>query len=66
MGIIFYHQPSCGMCKTIELMLKKKGIEYESCEDIDLMIQKGIQTPTIDDNGTLYVKKECVDWIRGK
>ena len=67
MHVIFYHQPSCGMCKTIELMLNKKGIEYDSCMDVDVMLEKDIPgTPALDVDGKLYVKKECLDWIRGQ
>lgn len=65
--ITFYHQDGCGMCKAVEMMLKKKGIEFESCKDIDLMIQKGITgTPTLEVDGQRYIKKECLEWINAR
>lgn len=64
---IFYHHKGCGMCNVVEMMLKRNNIEYESIEDIDIMIERGITgTPTLDVDGTLYVKKECLDWIKGR
>ena len=67
MQVILYHQDGCGMCKSVEMMLNKKGIKYESCKDVDLMIKKGITgTPALEVDGQIFVKKECLDWIRGQ
>lgn len=61
---ILYHQNGCGMCKVVEMLLEKKGIEYESCTDLDEMIQKGITgIPTLEVDGQRFIKKECLDWI---
>lgn len=61
---ILYHQEGCGMCRAVEMMLKRKGIQYESFTDLDRMIEMGIQsTPTLEVGGRRYVKKECLDWI---
>ena len=66
MQVILYHQDGCGMCKAVEMQLNKKGIKFESCKDIDLMLSKGITgTPAIEVDGKLFVKKECLDWIKG-
>lgn len=52
------------MCKAVEMLLERKGIEYESCTDIDEMIQKGITgIPTLEVDGQRFIKKECLDWI---
>ncbi len=64
---ILYHQDGCGMCRAVEMLLNKKGIEFESCKDIDLMIKKGIAgTPTLEVDGHRYFKKECLDWINAR
>ena len=61
---IFYHQNGCGMCRAVEMKLKQKGIEFESCTDVDEMIKRGITgTPTLEVDGHRYVKGECRDWI---
>lgn len=64
---ILYHQAGCGMCRAVEMKLKQKGIDFESCTDIDSMIAKGIKgTPTLEVDGHRYVKKECLDWINSR
>ena len=64
---ILYHQDGCGMCKAIEMMLNKKGIEFESVKDIEVMKSRGITgTPTLEVDGQRYVKNQCLDWIRGR
>lgn len=67
MHVILYHQDGCGMCRTVEMMLNKKGIKYDSCKDVDTMLERGISgTPALDVDGKLYIKKEILDWIRGQ
>ena len=71
MVVKLYHQHGCGMCQAIEMMLKKKGIEYESIlittENVDQYKVEGIMgTPTLDVDGVKYFKKECLDWVRGQ
>lgn len=64
---ILYHQEGCGMCRTVEMLLNKKGIEFESCTNVDEMIKRGVTgTPTLEVDGVLYAKKEAMDWIRGQ
>ena len=53
------------MCKAVEMMLDKKGIEYDSVMDMDKMVSSGVTcTPTLDVDGKRYIKKECLDWVR--
>ena len=62
--IVFYHQQSCGPCKMVESLLKKKHIEYESCEDLDIMSSKGItQTPVLEIDGEFIKGKDLFTWI---
>ena len=64
MNVVLYHQHGCGMCRAIEMMLNKKGIEYESVTDIDEMMRRGVtSTPTMDVDGERFVKAQCRDWI---
>ena len=66
-NVILYHQKTCGQCKAVEMLLKKANIEYESCEDVEAMKQKGIlSTPTLEVNGELKRGKDIIDWIKGK
>jgi len=46
--VIFYHSLTCPSCAAVEMMLKKKGIEYTSCIDIEEMKAKGVKhIPTV-------------------
>lgn len=67
MNVKLYSQPGCGMCKAVHMLLDKKGIEYEECQDIDTMISLGVTgTPTLEVDGQRFVKKECLDWINAR
>ncbi len=64
MGIKLYSQPTCGMCKTVHMLLDRKGIKYTECQDVDYMQDIGINhTPTLDVDGTLYTGRDIIDWI---
>ena len=62
--ITLYHQDSCGQCKMVEMLLKKKNIKYESNKDINEMLKMGIKhTPTLSVDGQLLSGKELINWI---
>ncbi len=66
---IFYHQNGCGMCKALEMMLNKKGIEFDSIlitlDNIDEYKEKGILgTPALEVGGKILIKKEASDWVK--
>ena len=77
--ITVFSQPSCGQCKMVHILLDKKKIDYEDCQDMTIMQSKGIKhTPaievkisTIDENGntvekpTVLVGKEMMNYING-
>ena len=69
---ILYHQRSCGMCKAVEMMLQKRGIEYESRlvdEEANMEEAKRIGvsgTPALAVDGKVYLKRECLDWINSQ
>jgi len=67
---ILYHQNGCGMCKALEMMLTKKGIEFESIlitlDNIEEYREKGITgTPALEVNNKILIKKEASDWVKG-
>ena len=68
---ILYHQKSCGMCKAVEMLLSRRGIEHESIEigpdNMDVAEKAGVTgTPTLVVDGKMYIKKECIDWINSQ
>lgn len=62
--IILMHQDGCPQCKMVELTLKKYNIEYESCKDTTLMIERGItHTPALIVDGQVLQGKPMMDWL---
>ena len=62
-----YSQPSCGMCRAVHMMLDRKGIEYEECQDVHEMEKLGIlHPPVLDVDGTRYEGRAIYDWINGQ
>lgn len=43
-SIIVYSSPTCPRCRMLKLELKKNNIEYDECQDTDIMSSKGIKT----------------------
>lgn len=65
MTIKVYSQPSCPQCRMVKTLLDKKGLEYQVCEDIEEMKDKGIMhTPTLEVDGHRYVAKPMMDKIK--
>lgn len=69
--IILYHQNGCGMCKAVEMLLKKKGIQFESrlitVDNVEEAQKLGIMgTPTLVVGDQMFVKKQCLDWINAR
>lgn len=55
MQVILYTQPNCPQCKMIHMLMDKKKISYEECQDIELMKQLKItHTPTLSIDGELF------------
>lgn len=63
MNVVLY-STHCPKCNVLELKLKKKGIDFEENNNVDLMIQKGFTTaPLLEVDGVIYNFKEAVEWI---
>ena len=55
----------CPKCHTLELLLKKKKIEYDTCTDLQVMVQKGFKNvPMMEYQGKIYDADEAEDWAR--
>ena len=54
----------CPRCVVLESKLKQKDIKYTSCEDIDIMTEKGfMQAPILEVDGKVMDFKTANDWI---
>ena len=63
--ITIFTQPGCGKCKVLKTKLDNKGIEYQTNEDVDYMIEMGFKsTPQLMlENGTILDFSAANAWI---
>ena len=55
---------NCPKCKVLIKKLNEKNIQYEECNDTEIMKAKGIQfLPVLEINGDLLDFKQATEWI---
>lgn len=65
--VTIYTSESCPKCKILKEKLKAKNIEYVECNDVNLMLSKGISSvPYLEDNGVLMNFVEANKWVNSK
>ena len=64
---IIFHSSHCPRCKVLESKLKQKRIEYEENNDIQIMIDKGLEmAPALEVDGKMMDFKEAINWNNGR
>lgn len=64
-SIKVYSLPTCGMCKALKRELENRKIQYEDCQNIEVMKELGItHTPILEVNGVRYGFKEAISFIK--
>lgn len=64
MDTIILYTTHCPRCEILKEKLRGKHIKFMEFTDVDLMIEKGIQTaPVLGVNDKLLQFKEAVDWV---
>lgn len=64
MDNIILYSNNCPRCKILKSRLDSKNIKYELIQDIDLMIDKGLnQMPVLEVDRKMLGFKEAIDWI---
>lgn len=54
----------CPKCVILESKLKQKDIKYTSCEDINIMLEKGfMQAPMLEVDNKVMDFKTANNWI---
>ena len=49
------------------MKLDEKNITYQTCSDMDVMIQKGFNSmPMLEIDGVVMNYLEAVNWVKGK
>ena len=61
------YSTNCPKCKVLETKLKSKNIEFEICDDVDLMLSKGIQqAPYLEVDNELMDFSNAIKWVNKK
>ncbi len=62
--MIKIYSTGCPKCKVLIKKLHEKNIQYEECNDTEIMKAKGIQfLPVLEINGDLLDFKQATEWI---
>lgn len=57
----------CPQCNALEMKLKKAGIEYEICDDVDVMNELGFKTaPMLETDEGILAFTDAVKWVNSK
>ena len=61
------YSTNCPKCQVLEKKLTSSGIEYEVCDDIDVMQKNGFQSvPMLVVDGKALDFMEAVNWVNEK
>ena len=53
----------CPKCKALERLFKSKGIEYDVCTDVQIMVDKGFEyLPQMEYEGEIYDVEAAEEW----
>lgn len=67
MAKIILYSTNCPKCNVLEKKLQSKNIDFETCNDIDLMLSKGIQqAPYLEVDNELMDFSKAVKWVNEK
>lgn len=61
--MILLYSTQCPNCRMLEALLSHKGISFEVCSDVEIMLKRGIQSvPQLEVNGKLMTYQEAKEW----
>lgn len=64
---IILYSTNCPKCNVLEKKLQSKNIDFEICNDVDLMLSKGIQqAPYLEVDNKLMDFSKAVKWVNEK
>ena len=65
MKVILY-TTGCPKCNVLSTKLKSKGVNYDTVEDMDIMVEKGfMQAPMLEVDGEVKDFSEAIKWVNG-
>jgi glutaredoxin-related protein len=67
MAKIILYSTNCPKCNVLKKKLQNKNINFEICNDVDLMLSKGIQqAPYLEVDNELMDFSKAVKWVNEK
>lgn len=67
MAKIILYSTNCPKCNVLEKKLQSKNINFKICNDVDLMLSKGIQqAPYLEVDDELMDFTKAVKWVNEK
>ena len=65
--MIILYTTHCPKCNVLKKKLESKNIEFKICEDVDLMLSKGIQqAPYLEVDNELMDFSNAIKWVNEK
>ena len=64
MKMIKLYSTHCPQCNALETKLNKAGIEYEVCDDRDIMASKGFKAaPMLEIDDQVFNFSQAIKWV---
>lgn len=65
--MVTLYTTNCPKCKVLEKKLEEKNIKFEICDNVDIMLEKGMmQTPYLEIDNKLLDFSKAIKWINEK
>lgn len=65
--MVTLYTTNCPKCKVLEKKLEEKNIKFEICENVDVMLEKGMmQAPYLEIDNELLDFSKAIKWINEK
>ena len=65
--MIILYSTHCPQCRALEMKLDKANIEYEVCDNVELMRSLGFQAaPVLETREGVFNFSEAIKWVNSK
>lgn len=65
MQIIKLYTTNCPKCNILKAKLAEKNVDFEICNDVDLMINLGFKSsPMLEVDGKILNYLESINWLK--
>ena len=65
MGKPILYSIGCPMCNVLKKKLIEKNIDFELCDDVEVMKEKGFLTaPKLEVGSEVFNFKDAIEWVK--